>query len=100
PTQQLCRIAEDPRVSDGAAGDPDAVDAGLLEHLDDILGRKDVATAPDAPVGVAILHILQKRSPRSAGVLLLHRPPVHADGDVAKLPGRLAQRPEAVLALA
>jgi hypothetical protein len=48
---QRAGVVEDPRVADGAPGDPGDVDAGLAEHADDVLRREQVAAAEDRAVG-------------------------------------------------
>ncbi len=45
------KFVEDPGVSDGAAGNPDAINAGGEIHAEGVVGGEDVAGAEEGDVG-------------------------------------------------
>src|SRR4051794_37424966 len=93
--QQGRGVLEDPRIADGAAGDPYDVDAGLLKHPHRILRREHVAAAENCLAWVARLHLPQKLPAAGAEVLLLDSAGMDADGCVAVRPDRVDDAIEA-----
>ncbi len=46
-----CRnLVEDPRIADRSAGDRDAIDAGLVDHVDAVRGGEQITAAEDQPL--------------------------------------------------
>src|SRR5205823_13227979 len=43
--EQIARLAKEPRIPEGAAGDHDAIAVRLLAHREHVFGRADVAVA-------------------------------------------------------
>lgn len=61
--EESAGLGEDPGVADAAPGDADGVDAGLLDHGEDVVSGPDVAGAEDAEVfgaAVALDQVLEE----------------------------------------
>ena len=53
-------LLENPRIADRPAGDRNAVDARLAEHVETIAGREQVAAAEHGPLAGVLLHFAEK----------------------------------------
>ena len=91
-------LAEDPRVADRAPGDGHAVDAGLGDHVQAILGRKQVAASQHRPVARVLFHFLEERPRTAAFVPLPNGTAVDGNGCCAQLEGTIEDGEELVAA--
>jgi len=74
-------LREDPGVADRAAGDGDAIDAGLVDHVEAVLRGKQVAAAEDRPSRPQVaLHFGQEFPAAIADVSLDDGAAVYGDG--------------------
>src|SRR4051812_920909 len=93
---QQSGVLEDPWITDCAAGDPHAIDARFLKHFHRILGGKNIATAQDSFIGIALLYFTQKLPAALTGVFLLDGSRMNASGAAAVFEDKFQQLPEHV----
>ena len=81
-------FVEDPGIADGAAGDPDDVDAGGLVHAEGIFGGEDVAGAEEGHAGGGAFFEVGKKVPvGEASVFLFDSAAVDGDGGELEVAG-------------
>ena len=92
-------LREDPRIADRAAGDGDAIDARLADHVQAVLRREQVAAAEDRPLWADVpLHFGQKLPAAGADVALHDGAAVDGDRGDARGKRAVQNREELVAA--
>lgn len=94
--EHLAGLAEDPRVTDAAAGDADRAHSGVADHEEDVFGGPDVAAAEDEFGGVFGAEVFEKGPAAGADVLLLDGAGVHCCEGVAHVVGGVEDGVEVV----